>query len=194
MSIRTIIFSAIFLASVQAHADRGISIETAEKIAAKVAAALPEPGMKYEIRYLLNVQNSTSIGLYGVRNNPAMQQFTNSLGESSFKRGICEVRLSPRFLEFATEDQVAFVVGHEFGHCVMDASGGFTFSIPSVKHNWQEEYEADAISGFLMDKLGIPKEQVVEQCFGNGMNDSDTHPGGHRRVLAIKTGELTFLD
>ena len=71
----------------------------------------------------------------------------------------CEITLNTRYLDNLSDDAVAWVLGHEMGHCELKHSGQGM----DPNANWNKEYSADKIGAKLAQSAGYNPQAAYKE-------------------------------
>jgi hypothetical protein len=140
------------------------------------------------VKTLQSIQIQVTLGDSRFRNGrPVEAQMTSQTKKGQFVRlTSSEIFLEATVFWDAPDSTLAFVLGHECGHIIMQH-----FANPASKRGKDAETEADLIGAFLAKKIGYSKANVFQFLFGVKADmlknrPGDDHPEASDRVKFLK--------
>jgi len=121
------------------------------------------------------------------------------LAESDQYPHSCFIKLSVEMVNEANDDAIAWVVGHELGHCAMfhqdekmkTNTKDFTYE---QRFDWEQEYDADQYGYVMANRAGYDAAYGFVSFATSWPDDRDglTHPSMPRRLAAVNGGTRTY--
>jgi hypothetical protein len=140
------------------------------------------------VKTLQSIHIQVTLGDSRFRNGrPVEAQMTSQTKKGQFVRlTSSEIFLEATVFWDASDSTLAFVLGHECGHIIMQH-----FANPASKRGKDAETEADLIGAFLAKKIGYSKANVFQFLFGVKADmlknrPGDDHPEASDRVKFLK--------
>lgn len=131
--------------------------------------------------------NIKSEGGLGETNTLKIKQDNNPVLSYSFQK--CIIHINDKIIgeKKLSKDTVAFIIGHEMGHCEIADKNPNASSLLLPKEKHQIELQSDSIGLLLAIKSGYNKRIIIDETdLYLNKSDSHSHPDRVKRIIEME--------